>query len=61
VSSRQTNTGAKIVSKKNTGAKMAQDIGHVFMSRTVSAKKQYFSLTTNQRTILLAMTFQRSE
>jgi hypothetical protein len=33
----------------------------IFMSRTFSANEQYFSLTTNQRTILLAITFQRSE
>ena len=31
------------------------------MSRTVSAKEQCFSLTTNQRTVLSAMAFQWSE
>jgi len=31
------------------------------ISRTFSANEQYFSLTTNQPTILLAMTYQPSE
>jgi hypothetical protein len=31
------------------------------ISRTFSAKKQCFSLTTNQRTVLFSLSFQRSE
>jgi hypothetical protein len=31
------------------------------MSRTFSANEQYFSLTTNQRTVLSPINFQRSE
>jgi len=32
-----------------------------FISRTFSASEQYFSLTTNQPTVLSAMTYQPSE